>query len=291
MSTVLNHFDGPEVQKAYSEQKNYFIKTNTTTSEEKYTVVYFSSNGIYFPNTVECFTETILHKNRFEWTNPKNQIPFATKSIFVRDIFKQWYLKGINSEINTLDQLIEWIRKESIDSKLICVGSSAGGYTASVVGSALNAEMVFCFSGQLSLLSIFRDGQDQLVNDLYEEWKHYYCLDHLFSTTQTKIFYFGSAFSEEDTEHLKIASQYPTIYPFIFNTSLHGIPFKLFLLKKLLAQKKKNMVELHSHLKGKILTSKDLGIHLYPYTVYHFHFLRDIAIKILKKMRSKIKSI
>ena len=37
----------------------------------------------------------------------------ASKHIFVRDVFKTWYITGINSKINNVPLLAELLRKET----------------------------------------------------------------------------------------------------------------------------------------------------------------------------------
>ena len=81
---------------------NYIIEYNESVKEE-YCVVYFSSNDLYYPNTEISFKETVISKNRYEWYG--NRINYAHKHIFIRDIQKQWYLGGINHQINTTDNL------------------------------------------------------------------------------------------------------------------------------------------------------------------------------------------
>lgn len=109
---------------AYRELDNY--KIEYTGEEKECVAVYLTSNNLFFPHDVEHFRWSVLEKDRFEWTRLK--IRRATKHIFLRDIYKQWYASGVNAKINTLDKLIEWLRNEIKDYKsLIISGSSSGG--------------------------------------------------------------------------------------------------------------------------------------------------------------------
>ena len=53
----------------------------------------------------------IVEKNFFEWYNLR--IEKAYKHIFVRDVFKQWYLSGINQSIDSPERLIEFLKNET----------------------------------------------------------------------------------------------------------------------------------------------------------------------------------
>jgi hypothetical protein len=65
-------------------------------------IIYFSSNAIYFPNDRAAFCQKIVKENRFEWKN--NILKSARKVIFIRDVLKSWYLKGISSNINLIEK-------------------------------------------------------------------------------------------------------------------------------------------------------------------------------------------
>ena len=85
------------VKKIYQE-KNY--KIIHTKAKNKNAIIFFSGNGLYFPNEEKIFSETIIEKNRYEWENISDNKKIKNKYsliIFVRDIYKQWYLNGINS--------------------------------------------------------------------------------------------------------------------------------------------------------------------------------------------------
>ncbi len=112
--------------------------------------IYFSSNALYYPNTLECFDTKIVKNNRYEWTRrcvTGNNIA----NIYVRDLFKQWCVVGINSNLNSLDKVADFLKSLVKHKKVITVGSSAGGYLATVFGILLDADVVFNFSGQFVL--------------------------------------------------------------------------------------------------------------------------------------------
>ena len=114
--------DSEIVNKVYQKQNNYLIEFDEK-GDKEWCAVYFCSNDIYYPNTEEIFRKRIIEKNFFEWYH--SRITKASKHIFIRDIFKQWYLAGINQNINTPEKLIEFLKKETEGYKVVTIGSSA----------------------------------------------------------------------------------------------------------------------------------------------------------------------
>lgn len=121
---------------AYNNEKDYLIYTNPN-SDNTYSVIYFSSNGIQFPNNEEKFLIFIKDRNRFEWM--KNKISKAKKHIFLRDIFRQWYLEGINKDLNSIEKVKDFLEFETRGTMIINVGVSSGGFVAVLFGTLLNA--------------------------------------------------------------------------------------------------------------------------------------------------------
>lgn len=134
---------------AYNNLDNYKI----IQSGGKNTVaVYFTSHNLFYPDTIECFEKAIKEKDRYEWTRIK--INRASKHIFLRDIFKIWYVKGINSKINSIPLILDFLKKETEGyDEIVMIGSSAGGTAAALFGSMLNADIVFDFNGQWEINS------------------------------------------------------------------------------------------------------------------------------------------
>ena len=76
------------MQKEYDTLPNYRIDYDS--NNKGCVAIYISSNGIFYPDTVECFERTIFEKDRYEFT--KLKIKRADKHIFIRDIYKHWYV-------------------------------------------------------------------------------------------------------------------------------------------------------------------------------------------------------
>lgn len=150
--------DSEIVKLVYEKQDNYLIEFNEE-GDKKLCAIYFCSNDIYYPNTEDTFRKRIIQKNYFEWYHTR--INKAYKHIFIRDIFKQWYLAGINKDINTPNKLIEFIKKETKEYKVITVGSSAGGYAAILYGSFINTTYSLVFNPQFEIKSLLEKSSEE----------------------------------------------------------------------------------------------------------------------------------
>lgn len=151
--------DSDIVQQVYNEQDNFLIEYDNQ-GDKNWCAIYFCSNDIYYPNTEEIFRKRIVEKNFFEWYHLR--IKKAYKHIFVRDIFKQWYLMGINAKINTPKKLTEFLQKETEKYNIVTIGSSAGGYAAILYGSLLNAKYVLAFNPQFEIKSLIKTTTEEV---------------------------------------------------------------------------------------------------------------------------------
>lgn len=217
--------DSEIVINEFKNNDNYLIEFDKTVAKE-YCIVYFSSNGIYYPNDETTFRETIIDKNKYEWYGTR--VACGHKHIFIRDIQKQWYIGGINSEINSPNKLFEFLKKETDGYKIIFVGSSAGGFASVIYGQLLNAERIYSLNGQFEILSIlersiesidplvFRLKNNKHFSDFYETRGFIHNVD--------SIYYFLSANSIWDIEQNDyVKDMLPNSIR--FNSSTHGIPF------------------------------------------------------------------
>lgn len=201
---------------------NFLIQYNNAVNNNE-CVVYFSSNNIWFPNTEEAFRKSIVENNRFEWN--KNSYRIGKKNIFLRDIYKSWYVQGINDKISSVDAIIDWLRKETAGYEVVCIGSSAGGYMAALVGIMLKAKLVFAFSAQFCL---YDKGYFD-VNPLLQKYqndadkKRYYDITALVNGSDVPIFYiYPSRFGQDQVQAQKIQES-ENVMKFGMNSSHHGI--------------------------------------------------------------------
>jgi hypothetical protein len=218
--------DSDIVQKIYTENPNYLIEYSDNVSSRDYCAVYFCSHNIYYPNTEDVFTKRIVENNLYEWYNTRIQKSY--KHIFVRDIFKQWYIAGINAEINSPEKLLEFLRQETKGYKVITLGSSAGGYAAVLYGSLLNANQVLAFNPQFELKSLLKRSNediDPLLFRLKNKPVSIYYDIYDFINEKIDIYYFYSNKSDWDMEQYNHIKSLVKIHKISFSTTHHGIPF------------------------------------------------------------------
>lgn len=216
--------DSDIVQQIYNERDNFLIEYDDK-GDKNWCAIYFCSNDIYYPNTEEIFRKRIVEKNFFEWYH--SRINKAYKHIFVRDVFKQWYLMGINSTINTPKKLAEFLRKETEGYNIVTVGSSAGGYAAILYGSLLDAKYVLAFNPQFeikSLLTTTTEAKNPVLFRNSDTIGRYFDIVE-YINLDTEIFYFNSNRSKWDVEQSLYVGVKPNIYSIKFKSSHHGIPF------------------------------------------------------------------
>lgn len=182
-----------------------------TGADSKICYILFSSNGLYYPNTREVFEEEILKKDRYEWkwVVKNSRIPqMAGRIIYVRDIYKCWYSKGINERENTVEKTLELLKKLTDGYRIITVGSSAGGYMAVLTAIKLKAEYCFNFSGQYII-------SDKMGNP-------YFNLTEIVKSYTGEIYYFFPIHCEGDRENYNSIKDNKCVKAFLFDNSKHA---------------------------------------------------------------------
>lgn len=226
--------DNPIVKEAYNNLNNYLIINNANQHQknDRLCVIYFSGHSIYYPNNIECFTKEILLKDRYEWFGIR--IKNAAKYIYLRDIHKQWYLTGINSKLSSPEKLYDFLKKETEGYRVLCIGSSAGGYAALLYGSLLKAEIIYAFSPQIELessLILTNETIDPLVFRLKNtELRRYFDITQDIELSNSKIIVCLPTKSEWDIREFNYLKNTNILnksnfHLIKFNTNKHGVPF------------------------------------------------------------------
>ena len=207
-----------EVNRLYAENNNYLIEYSESVENPiPYCIVYFSSNNIYYPDSKEVFYEQIIRNDRYEWCHTR--IDSGTKHIFMRDIKKQHYMTGVNSRLDTIEKLIDFLKAETEGYKTITVGSSSGGYAAVLFGQQLNAERIYSFNGQFVL-----DVNNPVFHKIEKSiLRKYYKLQDFLKMPST-VFYFHSNKSTRDIYQFKCIKN-TGIHTISFDAKVHGVPF------------------------------------------------------------------
>lgn len=257
--------DHPAVLHEYNKD-NYKIIFDEQ-QQKKYCTLYFSSHSIYFPNEEMDFNDRIISRDAYEWF--KSRVSFSHKHIFLRDIFKQWYLEGINSIINSPEKLLGFLREQTRGYKIITIGASAGGYAAVLYGASLGAERILSFNGQMELESLLNKSSESTDPLLFRlqgtPLRKYYDLKP-FINDSVNIYYFYSKHSEWDAQQAQHVANLP-IHFVPFNIGKHGIPFLKCSLPKVISLGElqlKNMTKaVHHPLIFSIIISGYINVAIY----------------------------
>ncbi len=259
------------VNQVYQERPNYLIES---TGEGKKCAIYFSSNDIYYPNTEEVFRKRIVEKNFFEWY--KIRVRDAGKHIFVRDVFKQWYLKGVNKDLDSIEKLAAFLKKETEGYEVVTIGSSAGGYAAILFGLLLKAHIVMAFNPLFELESKLTTSNELVSPLLFRlkdtDVKNYFDLTHLFYPSIPNIYYFYSEKSLRDFRqyHHIVHNIARQIHIIRFKTSHHGIPFLKNALPFVINMSEKELMRLEKRSHHPIaFTLKCVGVKATMQGIFH----------------------
>ncbi len=158
--------------KKYLEENNYIIKTSNTKSNVCY--VFFSSHGLYKENDNPKILKTIHDTNRYEWlsiASNENIAKNSSKLIFLRDLRKIFYQKGINNEINSIKEIANFLNRETKGYDVYLVGSSAGGYAAFLYSNMIkNVKRVYSWGGVINLMFHSSYYESKFFNDFNKEY-------------------------------------------------------------------------------------------------------------------------
>lgn len=141
----------------------------------------------------------------------------------MRDIFKQWYIKGINGRINTVEKVYKWLLEETRGYHTVFIGSSAGAYASILFGGMIGADLQFAFSPQLNLI------YQQISKNplLYDNYEYNNISKYILQSHNLYIFYSKNCLDDKNDINL---AQYNKADIVLFKNDFHGIPFKLFAL-------------------------------------------------------------
>lgn len=209
--------------------------------------IFFSSAGLYYPNTEDALEKSVLNANHYEWK--KVRLSYIKRYIYIRDVSKTFYLLGINQRISSIEATLKKITEITKGYEVICIGSSAGAYFATLVGSILkNCIYVLDFSGYYDL-SILDEKKWPVINELknIETLKQWYDIEPIIKRRKCEIFRFYPTELEEDqnqTNHIQNCKV--KIFP--IKSRKHGVPFYKNELYYLLTLDKETLIRIHHKL-------------------------------------------
>lgn len=226
-----------DVWEAYKGDNYQCIDTGT---ESDICYIFFSSNGLYYPDEKEVFEREIICKNRFEWkwvVKHSDILKKAGRIIYVRDIFKDWYSLGINEEINTIDKTLELLRDLTEGYRIVTIGSSAGGYMAVLAAVRLQALWCINFSGQYRV--------DTTVQKEYQD------LSGMIGSYKGQIFYFVPICSQQDLEQYELIKGLSCIKTFCFTGRKHADTMLTGNMAYVIDKDQEELLRLYKHYVGR----------------------------------------
>ncbi|MEY8257200.1 hypothetical protein AAK706_05665 [Erysipelotrichaceae bacterium 66-17] len=231
------------------------------TGDSELCFIFCSSNNIYYPDTEEEIVKTIFEKDRYEWERISQNI--EGKKIFLRDILKAWYAHGINMEINSIDKIVLMLKRETSGYKIVTVGNSAGGYLALLLGAMLDAEYSIVFSPQNNLKKYDPYWKCPFLSKEFAKKNSYLDLSEIIKNQSKCVFYFYSAFCQEDVIQANYIKKNNDFYVFPMNSKWHGKNIYNFNMKTLLTLSPEQLIELNRFYKSKKFINKiSFSIHL-----------------------------
>ncbi|WP_035446394.1 hypothetical protein [Bacillus sp. UNC41MFS5] len=272
------------VSHIYNNKDNYLIQY--TNCKSNICAIYFSSNAIYYPNTEEEFSNVIIKKDRFEWYSTK--INKAKKHIFIRDVYKQWYIEGISSKYDNTEKLLDFLKEQTRGYEIITVGSSAGGYAAILFGEMLKASYILAFSPQFSLNYYIENGEFEdnplIFKYLDDKSKNkYYDLTNKIKNSNIPIFYFIPIESEADIYQFNLVKDYSNVFCFKFMSKIHGQTMHSFNLPYILNKDCHELVKIYKRYSSDNISQLKFAID----TCGLFNVILDFSKKIVKQYFKK----
>ncbi|MCR5419599.1 MAG: hypothetical protein K6E98_01170 [Lachnospiraceae bacterium] len=287
---TINDFpwNKPEILREQYKKNNH--KITYTGSKSRKALVFFSSNGIYYPNNEEEFSKKILTIDYYDWLNiGKHRIikKYFSKIIYLRDIYKQWYITGINNTINTQDKLYDFLCRELEGYDITTCGSSSGGYMAALMGSLLNAERIIDSSGQFDLTKTLGNEPFLDLSSKDPDLNRYFSIKETISSHTDNLYYFYPAYHENDIRQNEYVKEL-NIKRFAMNSNKHSKTIRPICYPYVLTAPKILLDELQIKHKGSIIDDTTLYKEIVPVlnriidpTLYNITRILTRAIKYL----------
>lgn len=239
-----------DVWEAY-EGENYQCIDTGTSSDLCY--IFFSSNGLYFPDEKEVFERVIKCGDRYEWKRMSVQAGIPGKAgriIYVRDVFKDWYSMGISKEVNTLDRTLLLLRKLTEGYQIVTVGSSAGGYMAVLAAVRLQALWCINFSGQYKVATNVRE--------------EYQDLSMLLRDYHGRIFYYVPFYSAQDRMQYELVKEITCIKAVRFEGRKHADTMLVGNMPYIIGRNSEELLLLYEHYKEREVGKISFLFHTVP---------------------------
>lgn len=255
----MNHITTIEAGKKYLYENFHNIEVEIVNEKNSECYIFFSSNGLYEENSFEEFEKTMLKGNRYEWKSIAVSLKKRKnigKIIYVRDVYKNHYINGVNSSLSSIEKTVEYLRKFTPPQYAVTtIGISSGGYMAVIAGCKLQAKRIFCISGQFDLnkhlpeenLNIFRN-----INPKYCR------IDNLIANhNNIPVYYFCPIGCSHDYENYKLVKDIENVICFLFPDEIHAATVYPFNFPDLLCLSNERLNKLEKHYHGKTINKNE----------------------------------
>lgn len=244
------------IEQIYTTRDNYQVED---VGNGNICYIFFSSHSLYYPNTVEEFDKKVVTKDKFEWkkiAHSKQVFAKAGRIIYLRDIYKLLYAKGINSTADDIDKTSQLLREltKGYEENIVAVGSCAGGYAALLLGTLINAKQIFCFSGTVDIYQMpnVKKYFDMKVKGGLEEYKYANICDIL-RRSKSQIYYFHPEYCEVDKAWANRIEEVDTVKRFAFNQRNHAATMMHENMRYIICKDSEYMTRLHQKYAGTII--------------------------------------
>ena len=280
-----NYHDNLEIYKYYQNSTNIKISSGGGIESDK-VIIFFTGHGLYYPTSIEKFCEEVILNDKYEWQNISKDsriLSSVSEFIYVRDVYKNWCLEGINGTINTQDKVKERLKEIISERKVITVGSSAVGYMAILFGILLDAETIYTFSPQVNLYEYYMDHP----YEYFEEYKKnpatrkYMDLKGLMSKYSGNLLYWYPVRCEEDVRQYNSVKDCKNVHFFTMSGSKHGETLWGESFIQTLSMPVERVVEVSRKYEGKVISP-------FTYCCETSGIVKATAIKVGKTIRNLI---
>lgn len=216
-------------------------------------IIYCSGNGLWNPNDIRIFREKISKNDYYEWSSWGGN---SQRSIFIRDVLKEWYVNGISRKYSSIDDVLEMLKKYTAGYQVVVVGNSAGGYMASIIGIMLQASHVINICGQVDIMEHAVDDMRfpelNKARDIHKKVK-YFNIKEMICTSPIPIFYFYAGKCKIDTDVFEMLKGCPNIFQYKFKTYEHGVAAPPFCYPSIIDMDTGELERLHKAYSGKMI--------------------------------------
>lgn len=279
------------LRKEYEKDNCIITRTGAKTGRA---IIFFSSNGIYFPNTEEEFTDKIIRRDYYDFKNISSDRlirSYYELVILVRDVYKQWYVNGINPKYDSADKTAEFLRGLTSGFEVTTCGSSAGGYAAVLFAHLLKAERFFSVSGQFS---IWNQADPSVAPFIYEnascpEKNKYYDISRI--TLDGGGYYFWPSEVENDKAQHELVKDSKQIKIYSFKSKRHGATFPYYCYPYILSRSNAELSSIFGGMKNDVpLRPRVFALKILPVSLYP-HIFPVIIRGYVKKFQRGVKKV